>query len=314
MFLKQLKHSAEVQIMKVLLATDFSEFSDAVLRAAEQTPWPAKTSFAVLNVVAPAVATYGWVLPSPYMEVENESATKLVKEAAARLSAKGLDVTPVVLSGYPKQLIPEYAEEWGADLVMVGPHGASALARFLLGSVARAVLRASRCSVEIVRQTPREPGSPMKILLAIDGSECSEQAAESIAGRAWPHGSVVRVLSVINLPPVGIDAWNTVSVIERLRAERMNVAHVWIERAARKLSAAGLEISTEVLDGNVKATIVDEAKRCGADLVVVGSHGRRGLDRMMLGSVAEVVAMHSHCSVEVIKGDADRRMPTSQVE
>ena len=83
--------------------------------------------------------------------------------------------------GFPKKAIPEYAKQWGADLVMVGSHGQSALTRFLLGSVAHTVLRTSTCSVEIVRQSPvsslRSHG--IKILLATDGSECSAKAVYS---------------------------------------------------------------------------------------------------------------------------------------
>jgi nucleotide-binding universal stress UspA family protein len=74
-----------------------------------------------------------------------------------------------------------------------------------------------------------------------------------------------------------------------------------IDSASKTLTGAGLAASTSVLAGNAKWTIIDEAKEWNADLVVLGSHGRRGLTRVLLGSVSEAVAMNAPCSVEVIR-------------
>ena len=94
-------------------------------------------------------------------------------------------------------------QKMGLDLVLVGSHGVSGLVRFLLGSVAQATLRRSPCSVEIVRRPARDSATAstaMKILIAIDGSDCAMAAVRSVAGRPWPVGSQMRVVSVI--PPV----------------------------------------------------------------------------------------------------------------
>jgi len=74
-----------------------------------------------------------------------------------------------------------------------------------------------------------------------------------------------------------------------------------VYQAMQAVSSAGLKTTGEVLSGYPKAKIVDEAKKWGADLVVVGSHGRRGVERILLGSVSEAVALHADCSVEVIR-------------
>ena len=85
-----------------------------------------------------------------------QSADSLVKSASVKLSKVRLQATTKVLEGYPRIAVAEFAEEWGADLVMVGSHGVSGLVRFLLGSVAQATLRRSPRSVEIVRKPARD--------------------------------------------------------------------------------------------------------------------------------------------------------------
>ena len=112
-------------------------------------------------------------------------------------SRKRVDAIGLSLAGDPKRVILDRAKETNADLVFVGSHGISALARFLMGSVASAVVRYAPCSVEIVRGG--KPAGVRKILLATDGSESSEKAAQSIAEGPWRDGTEVEVLSVVEL-------------------------------------------------------------------------------------------------------------------
>jgi nucleotide-binding universal stress UspA family protein len=226
----------------------------------------------------------------------------------------GLQVSDLVLCGYPPVLIPQYAEEWGADLVIAGSHGAGGLARFLLGSVAKSVLQTTQCSVEIFRlRAGRENGAQMKILLATDGSAYSEQAARAIAERPWPKGTIVKVLGVVELPPAGVEPWNAQAwVIDSLREERTKNAGDSVNQAESIVASAGLKTLTEVVAGHARITIIDKAKEWDADLIALGSHGRRGFKRLVLGSVAETVALHAHCSVEVIRRRDGSQQETHQ--
>jgi nucleotide-binding universal stress UspA family protein len=164
--------------------------------------------------------------------------------------------------------------------------------------------------VEIVRpKTPGTTGARARgILLATDGSDCSVQAARSIAERPWPAGTEVRVLNVVELTlpttralfePPFVDA----ALMESLREEAMTKSQAAVDSAKETLSAAGLEVSDSisVLLTGPKTLILEEAQAWGADLIVLGSHGRRGVDRFLLGSVSEGVALHAPCSVEVIR-------------
>jgi nucleotide-binding universal stress UspA family protein len=289
--------------MKILLAVDTSPASQIVLEQAAGRPWPRGTTFEILSVVEPSPL---WTT-SEVAEEAGRRAKETVQRGVEKLRASGLESTGVTLSGDPKTVILDRAESTGADFVVAGSHGASALTRFLLGNVAAAVLRHAPCSVEIVRAGNREKRG-MKVLLATDGSECSELAARSIAESTFPAGTEVRILSAVDLilPPARAlfePPFADSTFLEALRAEAMKRAQDAIGAAAQILSSTGLTVSdsVSVLFESPKAVILDEAANWGADLIVLGSHGRRGVDRFLLGSVSEAVALHAGCSVQVIR-------------
>jgi len=147
----------------------------------------------------------------------------------------------------------------------------------------------------------------MKILLAVDGSDCSRAAVEEVARRPWPDGTQIRILSVIEPPPMSPmpDTWGLpADYFEKLQTAATGRADSAIETAAKILEQAGrtnLEISTRTVEGFPKVVIVKEAEDWPADLIVVGSHGYRGLARLWLGSVSHAVASHARCSVEIVR-------------
>jgi nucleotide-binding universal stress UspA family protein len=296
--------------MKVLIATDFSPASQTALAAVKDRSWPADTTVCVLHVVDLAP----FEPRAELLETARQGAESLVKSIASDLGRSGLKTQTEVLSGYPRVAVPEYAKKWGADFVVVGSHGRSGLARFLLGSVAQAVVRTAPCSVEIARQRAQglpKAGAALKILLATDGSDCSVAAVRSVGGRPWPAGTCARIISVAPfvLPLADVStayfyADRAAGAVETVERELRSRAGEAIARAHELLHPAGLARveTSEPLSGDPKAVILDEAGQWGADLIVVGSHGWRGIDRLMMGSVSESVAMHAHCSVEVIRG------------
>jgi nucleotide-binding universal stress UspA family protein len=148
-------------------------------------------------------------------------------------------------------------------------------------------------------------GEPMKVLLATDGSDCARAAAKSIAGRPWTKGSEIKVLGVADIILPAMEPWyGEPGLFMRLQKEAIEHEQEATAEAAKIVSSTGLTVSTAVLSGNPKAVIVDEAKDWQADLIVVGSYGRTGIDRFLLGSVSAAVAMHAHCSVEIIREPA----------
>jgi nucleotide-binding universal stress UspA family protein len=141
----------------------------------------------------------------------------------------------------------------------------------------------------------------MKILLAMDGSEPSETAVRTIAARPWPAHSTVRVLSVAQpIYPSG-EMLVATAAYEQMTKQLVDEAKKVNANAAETLRNSGLALETTVREGDPRTEIVDEAKDWSADLVVVGSHGRTGIKRWLLGSVAEYVVRYAPCSVEVAK-------------
>lgn len=142
----------------------------------------------------------------------------------------------------------------------------------------------------------------MKILLAIDGSTASDDAIDEVRRRPWPTPSTVRVLAV-TLPysPVAPDAVLTMATFDDIRAREAEEAERLTRAAGEQIAAPSVTVETAVREGDPRTTIVDVADDWNADLIVVGSHGRTGLDRLLMGSVAQSVVAHAHCSVEVVR-------------
>jgi nucleotide-binding universal stress UspA family protein len=281
--------------MKLLIAVDSAISAEVLVDAVGIRPWPEATTAHVLSVVADMDVPeevwreegYGKGAVQREMETRGEQITPFAK----RLEEIGIPVEVVIVRGDARHLIPFYARKWSSDLIVVRAHVRKDLTHWMLGSVARAVLTGAPCTVQIVRDAGDDRTHTLhtgrRVLLATDGSKTSATAAESLSRRPWPEGSEFRIVTVE-------EPW-----VNRSTNVLSNV-----NSAEQVLAAAGLKATTAVLSGNPKEVILEEAKKWNADLIVVGSHGRRGFKRFLLGSVSEAVAMNAHCSVVVVRGSA----------
>jgi nucleotide-binding universal stress UspA family protein len=145
---------------------------------------------------------------------------------------------------------------------------------------------------------------PIRILVATDGSPCSDRAVQSVAMRPWPADSHIEIVSVAHTripsfpdPQLMIEAAH----LEALEADRQR-APGRVRRAERCLAGKpGVSVTTRVLEGDPAEAILDEAERWDADLIVVGSHGYGRLKRRLLGSVSQALALHARRSVEIVR-------------
>jgi nucleotide-binding universal stress UspA family protein len=144
----------------------------------------------------------------------------------------------------------------------------------------------------------------MKILLATDGSAYSVAAAQSVVERPWPERAEVRIVSVVEVarPPVQPFHVNP-ALAQALVDEQIKQAQDAVSNAERIISPLGLKTSSTMPIGSAAGIILEQVEQWDADLVVVGSHGRHGIERLLLGSVSEAVALHAACSVEIIRNN-----------
>lgn len=144
----------------------------------------------------------------------------------------------------------------------------------------------------------------MKILLALDGSKCSEEATNLLITQVTVKDTEVRLLHVVEAFPESLakdmgskESPNFVAA----RLERRAWAGDLLAQAAEKLKSAGFKVTSCIEEGDPRSIILDTADAWHADLIMVGSHGRKGLERFLIGSVSEAVARYARCSVEIVR-------------
>ncbi|MGW0227452.1 universal stress protein [Actinopolymorpha singaporensis] len=221
--------------------------------------------------------------------------------AAASIARDQLDpdmvLTPAVLADRPARALLDQAMD--AELLVVGSRSRSAVASVVLGSVSSAVAHQARCPVIVARASKEHSPAGPRVIVGVDGSECSERAVafafEEAAGRGLPLVAV----HCWRLEHPDEAQWDA-DAFSRRRDEHM----LWLSEslAGFRSKFPDVVVSTSVLEGR-PAVLLSESSR-GAELVVVGSRGRGGLERMLLGSVAESLLHHAHCSVAVVRAAA----------
>ncbi|WP_437190598.1 universal stress protein [Planctomicrobium sp. SH527] len=143
----------------------------------------------------------------------------------------------------------------------------------------------------------------MKILIAIDGSPCSQLTVQEVSLRPWPQGSEVRIVTVDSpYRRTSLGSPESSAFDEVVRVQRAELfKHLSDAQVAFSKNAPSLNVTTELLEGNPKEEIVAIAERWGADLICLGSHGYGPVRRFFLGSVSQFVAQYAPCSVQIVR-------------
>jgi nucleotide-binding universal stress UspA family protein len=149
----------------------------------------------------------------------------------------------------------------------------------------------------------------MKILLATDGTKFSEAATQTLASTISPKGAQVLVLAAVepllySTPPQMAPGY--APELAAKREEQTKDAKSSVAAAAKALQSAGFTVDTRIVEADPRSAILDVAEESKADLIVLGSHGRRGIQKFLIGSVAESVARHARCSVLIVRAAAAR--------
>lgn len=312
--------------MRILFGYDGSPYSQDALQDLARAGLPPKAKACILVALNP------W-MPSDFLSTEEAGVkawysavyAQALGEAEATLErareiGKGaaeflvkfypdwsIDVAPRL--GPPDQALLDKADRWKPHLLCMGTRGHSGLKDLLLGSVSQKVLQHARCGVRIGRPGIAKAGSPLRIILAMDGSRHAEAALQEILARHWPEGSEVRLAAVVDSHLLASHPWESLKGKAATRKPG-SAPYGWIEKlqgkAAMRLAKRGLTVTSVILEGEARDALLREANSSRAHCLFLGSRGLSGFRRLLLGSVSSAVAAHAPCSVEIVRPRAGK--------
>ncbi|HSE59137.1 MAG TPA: universal stress protein [Nitrospiraceae bacterium] len=223
-----------------------------------------------------------------------DAGEKLLDQTAALVPSSVKSVRRLYQFGNPADVILETAKSAKADLIVVGSRGRGRMAEAVLGSVSHRVVQHASCSTLIVRA---DPGAVTHAVLAIEGVEDAARLRGWLSANRLARSVSWSVISVVPTPHVGDPtlAYGYAAWTEEME----HYAQGQVRETATALGGIYHISSTQVLKGDPADQIAEAAK--DAQLVVIGSHGRRGVERFLLGSVSHAVLHHVSCPVLVIR-------------
>ncbi len=268
---------------RILVASDGSEYSAGAVREGLRLAQRCGARLRVVTFVAGDLEDEG--LGEQALRRELDTARAHLDQLSAQADAAGVACETEVVQGVSvHERIVEESERMQADLIVVGRRGRRRLTRMMVGDVTLRLIGSAHCSVLVVPRAAEVRGR--RFVLASDGSRFGDAAAV-VAGRLAGHcDAPVTVVSVAVPSPA-----------ETRRLEARGV----VDRIVRALAADGIAAQGTVLEGPAGDTIVSAAAHGSADLIIMGSHGRTGIERLLLGSNTERVLNRTACAVLVVR-------------
>jgi nucleotide-binding universal stress UspA family protein len=274
---------------RILVAVDGSATSFHALEQAFRLASNWITVVAVAPVYQGDLRLVGTPHPQALMTEPCNTALAKAQEMA---DAAGALIKTMCEIGEPHERIVERAEVENRDLIVLGAKGHSFIERSLLGSVTRRVIGYTRRDVLVV--PPRAEVGWERILLATDASKSGEAAAARALDLAEAYGSELQVAAVFEIPQIYGEA--------PAAADWRDMLQDYVKEVVAKAQSRNISATALVLEGTPYRAITDLAQREKINLIVMGSHGRTGLSRLLMGSVTERVIGHAPCPVLVVKG------------
>lgn len=245
-----------------------------------------------LPIIAQIASSDAFVDITPIVDDLKAEGEALLDRASEMAKRAGVQAKRLALEGEPAKNILEQAAEAKCGVIVMGTHGRQGLERLFVGSTTEAVLRESTIPVLTVR-----PG----ITFAAPGKRCFERI---VIGIDESGPSIAALETVLGLPPEDRQ-YLVIYSVARATDEEQDQAHRIIGKAVSMANARGISAKGRVITGHPDEALIAAAQRSAADLIVLGSHGRQGLHRLFLGSVAEGVVRKSPVPVLVVRTRAD---------
>jgi nucleotide-binding universal stress UspA family protein len=297
-----------MNVERILLATDFSAPAAGAEAYASMLAESWRAALTVVHVLefAPGLNP-DYPVNRLYLDELRKQAAQAMADLEARTAAQGLSIRTSVVAGIPSKEVLALAEADDVDLIVIGTAGKTGLEHVLLGSTAERVIRMSPCPVLAVRaERPGvesgsqriRPGAIGNVLIPVDFSDCSLDALEYGVVVARQAKASVTLLHVLEPVSYGLDFTLT------LPSSRQHQREAVEERLAGVVGALdALHVKCEyvVRGGLPNDSILEVARTRQADMIVMGTHGRRGLSHVLYGSVAESVLRKSRCPVLMVR-------------
>ena len=295
-------------LRKILVPTDFSENAQAALETASSLARAFGASIHLLHVVQmPVLPTFpeaAPVVPVTFWQELREHALRNLEKEKARLVGAGVKCELEVIEDVPGFAIAAAAERAKADLIVMGSRGLTGLKHVLLGSVAERTVRSAPCPVLTVKH-----GGELRlrtILVAMDFSPAAHRALELAQTLAKKGGPAHVILVHAYYVPVELEQYMIArgkAIPDILSPEATRD----LEAIITKLQAAGLSCEYVAAAGAPESVIADVARDKKVDLIALGTHGRRGLSHMFMGSVAESVVRHCEQAVVTVRAPEKKK-------
>ncbi|MCS6304787.1 MAG: universal stress protein [Nitrospira sp.] len=243
-----------------------------------------------------------------YLDELMKDVTTKLTDLKTRAVALGIPVQSYVATGIPSEEVLTVARTQGAELIVVGTRGKTGLEHIVLGSTAERIIRRAPCPVLTVpmdaqradgNSTTEKPSTtPKRMLVPVDFSDCSLDAFEYAALIAQRSKVSLNLLHVLEPVSYGLDFtlphWAQRESSKTALTERLS-------DLASALTSAGLASDVLISGGLPADSILDTARAQSVDVIVMGTHGRRGLSHVLFGSVAESVVRRSSCPVLTVR-------------
>jgi nucleotide-binding universal stress UspA family protein len=300
-------------IKRLLFATDFS---DCARRAEDYACALAASWRAQLTVMTVVEFQPGldreYAVNQLYLTDRMYEATGAIAALKDKLHRRGIETSTRVGTGLPSEEVIATAEAEDADLVIVGTRGKSGLAHVLLGSTAERVIRMAPCPVLAVPMPKAEDAvghgiTLDRILVPTDLSDCSSEAVHYARVIAEQAKASIELLHIMEPVSYGIDF--TIESSDE-REQKRTAATEQLEALSSELTAAGIAVKMWLFGGVPADAILEFVRKSSTHLIVMGTHGRRGLSHMWAGSVTEAVLRRGTIPVLAVRKPAFRRRIT----
>jgi nucleotide-binding universal stress UspA family protein len=287
------------RIENLLLCTDGSEFSEGAVREAISLAKTCSSRLFALSVVQ-TNPEYETMAPQ-LVEKEIEKAGTHLDGVKERASREGVNCETIVRQGEDSyRYIVEEAAKRKAGMIIMGRRGRTGLKRLMMGSVTAKVIGHAPCNVLVVPRAARV--ELRKVLVAIDGSRYSDAAAMEAMGIAKRCGAELAVISVVPSEAASpFDIVHSEMQRELISEKERKAAECNVRNIQEVAEKDGVNVRGFVMSGKPYEAIIGAAEEGKADLIVMGSHGRTGIERLLMGSVTERVIVLSPCAVLVVK-------------